>query len=132
MLIAPSQKNYDLPLYFAPELKVKNLMKIEEIKEKIQHDEYEISFHAEKERYDEDITISDLETAISDGEILEEYLDDPRGQSCLILGYSQNRPIHIVCGHTSINWIRIITIYIPKPPKWIDERTRTKRGNSNA
>ncbi len=39
-------------------------MEIEEIKEKIQHDMYEISFHAEKERYDEDITISDLEAVI--------------------------------------------------------------------
>ena len=107
-------------------------MEIEEIKEKIRHNEYEISLHAEKERYAEDITISDLETAISNGEILEDYFDDPRGKSCLILGYSQNRPIHIVCGHTSINWIRIITVYIPKPPKWIDERTRTKRGNSDA
>ncbi|VVB85239.1 Uncharacterised protein [uncultured archaeon] len=101
-------------------------MRIEEIKEKIRHEEYEISFHAEKERYAEDITISDLETAISNGRILEDYLDDPRGQSCLILGYSQDRPIHIVCGYTSINWIRVITVYIPKPPKWIDERTRSK------
>ncbi|MDP2765955.1 MAG: DUF4258 domain-containing protein [Candidatus Methanoperedens sp.] len=107
-------------------------MEIEEIKEKIRREEYEISFHAEKERYAEGITISDLEKAISDGEILEDYLDYPRGQSCLILGYSQNRPIHIVCGYTSINWIRIITVYIPKLPKWIDERTRTKRGNINA
>ncbi len=107
-------------------------MEIEGIKEKIKRDEYEISSHAEKERYAEDITISDLETAISNGEILEEYLDDPRGQSCLILGYSQNQPIHIVCGHTSINWVRIITVYIPKPPKCIDERTRIKRGNNDA
>jgi len=107
-------------------------MKIEELKEKIQQNMYEISFHAEKERYAEDITISDLEAAISNGEILEEYLDDPRGHSCLILGYSQNRPIHLVCGYTSIKWLRIITVYIPKPPKWIDERTRAKRGKSNA
>jgi hypothetical protein len=107
-------------------------MEIEEIKEKIMREEYEISFHAEKERYAEDITIFDLETAISNGEILENYPDDPRGHSCLILGYSQNRPIHIVCGYTSIKWLRIITVYIPKQPKWIDERTRAKRGKSNA
>ncbi|MCX9015246.1 MAG: DUF4258 domain-containing protein [Candidatus Methanoperedens sp.] len=93
---------------------------------------YEISFHAEKERYAEDISLSDLETAISNGELLEEYHDDPRGQSFLILGYSQNRPIHVVCGFTTMKWIRIITVYIPKLPKWIDERTRTKRGNINA
>ncbi len=107
-------------------------MEIEEVKEKIGHDEYEISFHAEKERYAEDITVSDLETAISDGEILENYPDDQRGTSCLVLGYSQNRPIHIVCGHTPMKWIRIITVYIPKHPKWIDERTRIKGGTNDA
>jgi hypothetical protein len=105
-------------------------MEIEEIKGNIKRDEYEISFHAEKERYAEDITIYDLETAISDGEILEDYPDDPRGPSCLILGYSQNRPIHIVCGYTLIKWLRIITVYIPKQPKWIDERTRAERGKN--
>jgi len=107
-------------------------MDIIEIKEKIKLGEYEISYHAEKERYAEDITIADIEAAISSGEILEDYLNDPRGPSCLILGYSQNRPIHIVCGYTSLKWIRIITVYLPKPPKWIDGRKRGKGGDINA
>ena len=51
-------------------------MKIREIWEKVERDEYEISFHAEKERYAEDITILDLETAIYNGEILEDYPTD--------------------------------------------------------
>lgn len=103
-------------------------MEIEEIKEKIKYDRYEICFHAEKERYAEDITVSDLETAISNGEILEDYTNDPRGPCCLILGYSKNRPIHIVCGYTPIKWIRIITVYIPKLPKWTNEKTRARGG----
>ena len=93
-------------------------MEIEEIKEKIRLNKYELSFHGEKERYAEDITLSDLETAISNGEILEDYPNYPRGPSCLVLGYSQNRPIHIVCGYT--------------PIKWINERTRAKGGEINA
>ena len=103
-------------------------MEIEEIRENIKYDKYEICFHAEKERYAEEISISDLETVVSCGEILEDYANDPRGPSCLILGYSQNRPIHIVCGYATIKWIRIITVYIPKFPKWADERTRAKGG----
>lgn len=103
-------------------------MEIEEIREQIKYDKYEICFHAEKERYAEDISISDLETGISGGEILEDYANDPRGPSCLIIGYSQNRPIHIVCGYTSIKWIRIITVYIPKLPKWANDRARVKGG----
>jgi len=102
-------------------------VEIKEIQEKVKKEEYEISFHAEKERYAEDIIIPDLETAIYNGEILEDYPNDPRGPSCLVLGYSRNRPIHIVCGYTVAKWVRIITVYIPKPPKWTDERTRAKR-----
>lgn len=107
-------------------------MDIIEIRGKIKLGEYEISFHAEKERYAEDITLNDIETAIFNGEILEDYPNDSRGPSCLILGYSQNRTIHIVSGFTSLQWIRIITVYLPKQPKWIDERTRAKGGEINA
>ncbi|GJQ60753.1 MAG: DUF4258 domain-containing protein [Candidatus Scalindua sp. AMX11] len=107
-------------------------MNIREIREKFSSDEYEISFHAEKERYAEDIKNSDIENVISNCEIIEVYPDDPRGTSCLILGYSEERPIHIVCGFTLIKWLRIITFYIPKLPKWIDERTRAKEGGSDA
>lgn len=105
-------------------------MEIVEIREKVRREEYEISFHAEKERYAEDIAIHEIETAIYNGEILEDYPNDPRGPSCLVLGYSQNRSMHIVCGYTSTKWLRIITVYIPKLPKWSDERTR--RGEKNA
>ena len=65
-------------------------------------------------------------------EILEDYPDDPRGPSCLVLGYVGERPLHIVCGYTPATWIRIITVYIPKPPKWTDERTRRRGGEFNA
>ena len=54
-------------------------------------DLYRTILHAEKERYAEGITVSDLETAISVGEILEDYANDPRGHSSLILEYSQRR-----------------------------------------
>lgn len=107
-------------------------MEIQEIREKIKRGEYEISFHAERERYAEDIVIEDLETAICNGEILEDYPNDPRGPSCLARGYSQNRPLHIVCGYTSVKWIRIITVYVPKPPKWTDERTRAIESERDA
>ena len=32
------------------------------------------------------------------GEILEQYPDTGRGESCLILGFSVTKPIHVVCG----------------------------------
>jgi len=107
-------------------------MEIQEIRKKVIDGEYEISFHAEKERYSEDISIPEIESTILNGEILEDYPTDPRGESCLILGYSGGKAIHIVCGYTTLKSIRIITVYLPKPPKWIDERTRRTKGESNA
>lgn len=99
-------------------------MKIEEIQQHILRNDYEISIHAEKERYAENISMIDIENAIVSGEILEDYADDPRGESCLILGYSRGRAIHIVCGYTTIRTLRIITVYLPRLPKWINDRTR--------
>ncbi|MGE0084834.1 MAG: DUF4258 domain-containing protein [Desulfococcaceae bacterium] len=67
------------------------------------------------------------DTAILNGEILEDYSDDVRGRSCLILGYDdQKRAVHIVCGYTSLQILRIITVYLPRLPKWINDRTRSK------
>ncbi|MGE0827694.1 MAG: DUF4258 domain-containing protein [Candidatus Binatia bacterium] len=107
-------------------------MEIHVIQEQVRRGEYEISFHAEKERYAEDISLADIEATILNGEILEDYSDDPRGESCLILGHAGERPIHVVCGYTSARSIRVITVYLPKQPKWQDERTRRAKGAPDA
>jgi len=107
-------------------------MDIEDLKEKFRRGDYEISLHAEKERYDEDISLYDIEVAVANGEILEDYPDDSRGASCLMLGYADSQPFHVVCGYTSTKSIRVITVYIPKPPKWVDARTRRPQGEHNA
>jgi hypothetical protein len=60
------------------------------------------------------------------GEILENYFDDARGHSCLILSYIDRRPVHTVCGKNE-DAIIFITAYWPKESQWIDERTRRVR-----
>lgn len=67
----------------------------------------------------------EIEEAMINGEILEDYVNDPRGPSCLVLGYGrEGYPIHLVCGQTPSKALRIITVYIPTPPRWIDPKTR--------
>ena len=66
-----------------------------------------------------------MEIALLNGEIIENYASDRRGESCLILGYAGEIPIHIVCGWRGER-VAIITVYIPKPPKFINPRTRGK------
>lgn len=102
-------------------------MDISWIKKEIKESDYEFSAHAEEERQADKLTISEIEQALSYGEIIEDYLDDPRGASCLVLGYGEfGVPVHMVCGSTKHGTLRIITVYVPTAPKWIDERTRRK------
>jgi len=100
-------------------------MGIDWIKARVSNGEYEFSSHADDERQAEKISISEIELALLEGEIIQDYPTDPRGHSCLILGYgSEGYPIHVVCGRTSSNRMRIITVYVPSPPKWLDAKTR--------
>lgn len=99
---------------------------IDFIKAKIQANNYELSIHAHDERINDEIEFAELEEALLSGEIIEDYPNDPRGASCLVLGYTkQNRPIHIVCGTKRGNLI-LITIYVPQKPKWRNPRTRNR------
>lgn len=103
-------------------------MDIEEIRSKVGKDEFVLSNHAHEERQAEAISIEDLKTAILNGEVIEDYPEDKRGKSCLVLGYSNVRSIHIVCGKSNIGWLKIITVYIPKSPKWRTPKLREKGG----
>jgi len=100
-------------------------MIIDEIKEKVSHSQYEYTLHAEIERKADDLTFYQIEESILAGEILEQYPDDGRGKSCLVIGFSGDIPIHTVCGKRGEK-ITIITVYVPKPPKFTDPWTRSR------
>jgi hypothetical protein len=66
--------------------------------------------------------------SIANGEVIENYPEDPRGHSCLVLEYvGPGKPMHAVCGLDPSGILIVITVYFPEPPKWIDERTRGRR-----
>ena len=94
------------------------MMDISDVKERVKHGRYRISFsHTEKLRQRK-IEIRELEEAVSTGEIIEDYPTDPRGPSCLILGYTQgDRPLHIVCGIMEAELL-VITAYEPNLEEW--------------
>ena len=74
-------------------------MDINDIKDKVRNSKYKISFTHTGKLRQRKIEIRELEAAIFTGEIIEKYPTDPRGPSCLILGYTKrNRPLHIGCG----------------------------------
>ena len=93
----------------------------------MQAGEYEFSEHAERERQADRMPISDVERALLSADVLEDYPDDSRGPSCLIVGHgAAGHPIHVVCGRSPKGTLRIITVYVPSLPKWLDARTRAR------
>ncbi len=58
-----------------------------------------------------------IETVLS-GQVIEEYLDDPRGKSYLLCcNIKSGRTIHVVCAPKK-EYLAIITAYIPTLDKW--------------
>ncbi len=63
------------------------------------------------------ITI-EVETVATQGELIEDYPEDARGHSCLLLGFGEGgRPIHAVCSPKD-DYLAIITAYLPDPTQW--------------
>ena len=59
--------------------------------------------------------------------IIEDYPEDRRGPSCLILGFVGMRPLHVVCGRLDTDDILIITAYEPASAEWENGWTTRKQ-----
>jgi hypothetical protein len=75
--------------------------------------------HAVKQmsRPDRMISTKDVRDTIFYGEIIEEYLDDQRGESCLVFHTKDHRIIHVVCSPKT-EYLAIITAYLPNIDQW--------------
>ena len=104
---------------------------IEHLQARVREKKYQLTSHAEREREADRITQREIEEAMlsEDSEVLEDYPSNPRGHSCLILGFTKgNLPIHMVCGHLREEEFLVITIYRPDPEQWINWRTIKEPG----
>ncbi len=98
-------------------------MNLEQIKQSIIDDNYEISLHAIERALEREIWKEDIEYAIIHGEIIEKYHDDKPYPSCLIYGKDKKgKPLHVVCAFSPI--IKLITVYYPEENRWIDYKRR--------
>lgn len=73
------------------------------------------------------ITTQEVRAVALSGVIIEDYPEDSRGHSCLMLGWGERgRPLHIVCAPKT-EYLAVITAYLPSPDQWEqDWRTRRK------
>ena len=66
------------------------------------------------------ISTSEVRAVLKNNEIIEDYPEDSRGHSCLLLGYgNEKRPIHVVCSPKD-GILAIITADLPDPNGLLD------------
>lgn len=85
------------------------------------------STHVAIRMAERDITRSEVINAIMNGEIIEEYPNDYPLPSCLILGFRELCPLHVVLA-CDTDMIIIISVYVPDRIRFEnDNRTRRNR-----
>ena len=83
--------------------------------------------HSRKRFAERGISTDDILFVFRTGLIIEQYPEDTPFPSCLILGYSGERALHIVASIDE-GLIYIITAYAPNPDKW-ESDWRTRKGD---
>lgn len=90
---------------------------IENIKEKFSRQDYLFTLHGSSRAIERFISSREIEEAITNGKVIEDYPDDKYGPSCLILGKTKlGRILHIQVSYPAP--IKIITVYVPSPNDW--------------
>ena len=101
-------------------------MNFKEIQKLIKKRDYLFSEHADEERTQDKLTAEEIEQAIISGKVIEERLDDPRGESRLVVGKTEGgRIVHIVIGLRFGKPV-IVTNYIPSKEEWISGKIRKR------
>lgn len=83
--------------------------------------------HALERMAERNISRVDVESVVEGGEVIREYADDTPYPSRLMLGWRDDRPLHVVAADDdTTNETYIITVYEPDPDVW-EEDFRSKK-----
>jgi hypothetical protein len=83
--------------------------------------------HALRRMFERGITEADARSVLDGGEVIAIYPDDRPYPSRLLLGWWNNRPLHVVAAYNAREEKQIvITVYEPDPALWRDGFTRRK------
>ncbi|HAP68090.1 MAG TPA: hypothetical protein DCQ99_10085 [Nitrospinae bacterium] len=98
-------------------------MSLKDIQSKIKSGDYSFSDHAVKRMIKRDILRPEVEKAVFQGEIIEEYPDDKYSPSCLVYGKTQGgRDLHVQVSFPPS--VVIITAYEPDQKEWLNCKIR--------
>lgn len=87
-----------------------------------------VSVHARDEAVADDLLMQDIQAATLGADCIEDYPEDPRGPSCLLLCTIGGRPVHALWGFDEHRLRAIlITVYRPDSNRWSNDfRTRRR------
>jgi len=89
------------------------------------------TIHALEEMSEDDISFQEVFEAVqsTDAEVMESRLEDPRGESHLVLGRTgHGRPLHMVFG-LAHQRVKLVTTYRPdlRPERWTADFRKRRR-----
>lgn len=89
-------------------------------------DTLEFSRHALMKMFTRGITVDDIRSIVNLGEIINDYPDDKPLPSALLLGFIDNKPLHVVLARDiQKKHCIIVTAYVPDITLWqADFKTR--------
>ena len=95
-----------------------------DLKQEFIDKDYLFTAHASSRAVERNITSSEIEEVVIDGQVIEDYPDDKYSPSCLIMGQTKNAKIlHVQVSYPPA--VKIITVYEPSPDEWeSDWKTR--------
>jgi hypothetical protein len=75
--------------------------------------------HALTRMFERRISVADVRAVIAQGESIQAYPDDMPYPSRLLLGWIEDRPLHVVVAEDTADGILIVvTAYEPGPVQW--------------
>ena len=81
-------------------------------------DQFRVTAHAHREMVEERTWLADVLSVLRRARLVENYPEHKRGPCCLVCGRDEaGRYLHVVCT-TTLEIAVIITVYVPKLPKW--------------
>ncbi len=102
-------------------------LKVYNIKQMVKNEKIRWTNHVIVRLLQRNISQEDVENALLNGNIIEEYENDYPYPSCLVYGINlKNEVLHIVCGLNETE-LWIITAYYPDNIQW-EEDLKTRKG----
>ena len=72
------------------------------------------------------VSRSEVEAVVVRGDVIEDYPEDVRGHSCLMMAAPKGRVVHVVCSPKA-DYLAVITAYLPDPAYWTPDSRQRKR-----